>query len=99
MEGFHLSEKEVLADFDFVVGKIRSYRFERLMPIIDLRSIEFARANRLDALYTLTRLNLEKDPAIPKVITVPYDPTGSGTSEAERIMMEIAARRADRGRK
>lgn len=93
MAALHLSEKEVMADFNFVAAKIRSYRFERQMPVLDVSTIPLARNRRVDALLTLSRMNMDKDPTFSKIETLPYTAnTGGGMSLAEQKMLEMRMR-------
>lgn len=97
MAALKLSEKEVLADFDFVARKIRSYRFERDMPPLDVSTIDKARNNRVAALFTLTRMNADKDPKYSRIESLPFTPdTGGRMSEAEQAMLEMRMRATKR---
>lgn len=96
MVALHMSEAEVLADFEFVSKKIRSYRFERIMPLIPLGTIAAARANRVEALYTMSRLNLGVEPVYSKIETLPFMDGSGSISEAEQKMLEMRMRMASR---
>lgn len=90
MESLRLSEKDVMRDFNFVVMKLRSYRFERAMPLLFIKTIDDARAVRVEALLTLQKLNLGRDPAYPNIETLPYTVNpGGGMSEAEQAMLHL----------
>lgn len=93
MQALHLSEKEVLDDFAFVTMKIRSYRFERAMPMVACDTIELARANRIELLHTMGKLNLNKQATFSRVESLPLDidPSG-GMSVAEQHMLEARMR-------
>ena len=56
------SEKEVMDDFRFVALKIKSYVFARAMPYIDCGTIAEARANKMQLLIILDKLNLDTVP-------------------------------------
>lgn len=73
MEAFQLSERDVMADFEFVCTKIRSYRFERVMPLVPCDSISAVRQNQAEVLHTLTKLNLETAPTFAKVGSLPLE--------------------------
>lgn len=93
MDALHLSEQEVLADFTFVAQKIRSYRFERLMRVLPVQTIEDVRANRVEAILTLGKMKLDKDPKYSRIETLPYlIDDGGRMSDAERAMVELRAR-------
>lgn len=92
MEAFKLSEKEVLVDFAFVSLKLRSYRFERAMPILKCSTIAEARDYRLDCLWTLQRCNLDKLPGHGPIETLPFDPTQGQMSLAEQRLLEARLR-------
>lgn len=97
MEALHLSEAEVMADFRFVAAKLRSYRFERSMPPLDVSTIALARNRRVEALFTLTRMNMDKAPTFSKIETLPYTAnTGGAMSEAEQKMLEMRMRATTR---
>lgn len=89
MVAFEMSEKEVMDDFRFVALKIRSYKFERQMPPVAGETIELARANRVDLLITLGKLNLNRDPTYSRIEMLPFEGTGEGgMSLAEQAMRE-----------
>lgn len=93
MAALQMSEKEVEDDLAFVVRKLRSYRFERGMPLIPLGGIAEIRANRVDALYTLSRLNAGKDPAFSRIETLPFlADNGGKMSDAELKLLELRMR-------
>lgn len=94
---FHLSEAEVMADFKFVMQKLRSYRFERAMVPVEGETIQLAIHHKVEHLYTLTRLNLEKPAAFARIVHLPFtqDP-GGGISEAERVMRDMQLRAGSR---
>jgi len=97
MAAMRMSEAEVLADFNFVCRKLRSYKFERQMPPTPCSTVAEVRANRVDLLFTLTRLNADTDPTFSKIETLPFSPGGSGgISEAERVMFEMQVRNISR---
>lgn len=89
MVALHLSEKQVLDDFAFCSTKVRSYRFERAMPLVECATLAQARANRAEILYTLTRLNLGKDAAFSKIATLPLTADGGRMGEGEIALIEM----------
>ena len=90
-EAFHLSEAEVMADFHFAIAKVRSYRFERALPVIDCDTLSKAQANREMLLHNITRLNLGVQPVYSRVGTLPLEQSG-GMSQAEQMMLEMRMR-------
>lgn len=78
MEAFRLSEAEVMADFEFVCTKVRSYRFERAMPVVPCDSLHAVRMNQPELLHTITKLNLDKDPTFSRIGTLPLERVASG---------------------
>lgn len=97
MEAFHLSELEVMADFRFIAGKIRSYRFERIMPPIPCDTIAEARADHVELLHTLARINADKDPTFGTIHTLPLEVRPDGRpsmAEAKLMEMRLKAQRA-----
>lgn len=97
MDALHLSEREVLEAFRFVAVKIRSYKFERQLPPVPGETIDIARANRLDLLLTLSKLNTATDPTFANVEILPFEMNGSGgMSLAEQRMLEMRMRAGGR---
>lgn len=93
MESFRLSEADVMADFHFVIAKIRSYRFERSIPLTPIGSIDQARAERVALLDTMRKCNLDKLPRYSRIVDLPLDPnTGGAMSLAEQKMLEMRMR-------
>lgn len=93
MAALKLSEDEVMADYEFVCQKLRSYRFERVAPVPSCASLDIVRANRVELLHLLTKINLDRDPTFTRVNSLPLvHPEGGGISEAERVMFEMRMR-------
>lgn len=93
MAALHLSEKDVLADFKFVTDKVRSYVFERAMPLIPCGTIPEARNNRVAVLWAVARLNLDKPALFGRIETLPFTlDNGGGISPAEQRIFEARAR-------
>lgn len=92
MVAFGMSEKEVMDDFRFVAAKIRSYRFERGMPLFPTATIAECREAKVELLYALQRVNADKDPVFSRIETLPFEPGNRG-SQAELKLMEINSRR------
>lgn len=93
MEAFQLSERDVMADFEFVAQKWRSYRFERIMSPIPCDTIAQLQANKVEAIYALSRLNLNTLPKFSKISQLPFTVEPDGRmSEAERVMLELRTR-------
>ena len=98
MATFQLSEAEVMADFTFVMQKLRSYRFERAMVPVHGETIAEAMAHKAEHMLTMTRLNLEKPAAFSRIVHLPFTTdTGGGISEAERVMMDMRMRAGSHG--
>jgi hypothetical protein len=89
MAAFGRSEKEVMAEFEFVAKKIRSYRFERGMPFAACMTIRDAQKNAALLLHTLERLNLSTEPKFAKVETLPFDMATGRVSQAEAKLLEM----------
>lgn len=93
MEAFRLSEAEVMADFDFVITKIRSYRFERGIPLIQCGTITEAKAHKVELLDTMRKCNLNKQAVYSRVDSLPLEAdTGGVMSLAEQKMLEMRMR-------
>jgi hypothetical protein len=76
----HLENHEVADAFNFVLAKVKSYCFQRNMPaIIGDNEAEVAKHHRIACLTILPNLNLDKAPAIGKIITEKV--TGSNALE------------------
>lgn len=93
MEALKMSAKEVDDDFRFVVQKVRSYRFERGQPLVPCDTVANARANRVELLYTASRLNLDKDPRFSRIETLNFE-AGGRMSPAEAKLIEMQAKAA-----
>ena len=92
MVAFKLSAKEVMDDFHFIGRKVRSYRFERGMPFVLCDTIENAKANRADILFTLTRINPDKEPLFSRIEMLPFEVGVGRPSAAEQKLLEIRMR-------
>lgn len=100
MKAFRKSEKEVMDVFTFVSRKINSYRFERMQPFVRCDTIRHAQQNPALLLYTLERLDLDKDPRFKMIETLPFGAPGpSAISDAELRMLEVQRRAILDGRK
>lgn len=92
MGALHMSEKEVMDDFRFVAIKLRSYRFERAIPILACATIAEAQAHRAEFLFNLSRLgplSMENLPKYTKIETLPFMDNGGSISDGERAMLEL----------
>jgi hypothetical protein len=93
MEGFHLSEKEVLDHFRFVARKIWGYRFERAQPYIKCETPNDAYHQRRALTYSLDRCGdtyLTSDHRLHNEKTAIMDPSNRG--EADDMIEHVAAR-------
>jgi hypothetical protein len=70
---FHKNtEGEVMAAFNFVLKKAKSYCFERKMPPIFADSVEDAKKHRIVLLTVLPKLNLNKEAKFSKIFNEPF---------------------------
>lgn len=70
---FHKQPFEVMDDFRFVVSKIKSYGFVRVMPYIPCETLELANKNRVFLFDLLEKLNLDNAPAIASINEMPLE--------------------------
>lgn len=68
MEMFHKSEKEVMDIFIFVSRRLREYCFKRRMPTVFCDCIATAQKEKMALLPLLTKLNLDKQPLMGKMV-------------------------------
>lgn len=100
MKAFRKSEKEVMDVFHFVARKINSYRFERMQTFVRCETIRHAQQNPALLLYTLERLNLDRDPSFRSIETLPFGSPGpSPMSEGELRLLEVQRKAAEESRR
>lgn len=80
------SEEEVMRIFSSVLRKIKSYVFQRRLPIIGASTlVEIRSKYKMTCLGILPKLNLDKEPKHPNIITEVLT-----VDNAESVVREIA---------